>query len=295
VSRRVLVTGASGFIGGHLCRHLLTAGWQVRAQGRRPQGPADCDYRRCDLLSTEVGELLRGVDAVVHLANAAHARQPDTTLLQRLNVDTTQRLAQAAVPMGLTFVYLSTAKVLGESGHFDDTSPATPIDAYARSKHAAEQMLAGLPKLAAVVLRPPLVYGPGVGANFARLARLAASGWPLPLGALTARRSLIHVNDLCTAITMLLTRPLPGHWLLSGPDAPTVPELLTALAQAQRRHCPLLPIPPKPLAIIARACGRHEDWRRIAEPFVLRATALTAASGWQPHIRLAEGLEDMFR
>ena len=295
MSRLVLVTGASGFIGGHLCRHLIAAGWQVRAQGRRAQGPPGCDYRRLDLLTADPAELLASVTAIVHLANAAHALNPDATLLTRLNVEATLRLAQAAVPMGLTFVYLSTAKVLGERGHFDDASPATPVDAYARSKHAAEQALSALPELNLIVLRPPLVYGPGVGGNFARLARLAASGWPLPFGALTARRSLIHVDDLCAAILNLLPRPLPGRWLLSGPEAPTVPELLTALARAQGGRCRLLRFPTGPLGLIARALGRHEDWRRLAEPFVLQAEAFAAASSWQPRLNLAAGLQGVFR
>lgn len=290
---RVLVLGATGFIGGHLCRHLLAQGWSVIAQGRRAQGPPGCLYRRADLLTADPVPLLSDVDAVVHLANFAHAGLPDPALLERLNVQATFRLAHCAVPMGLTFIYLSSAKVLGESGYFDDASPDAPLDAYALSKQAAERALLNLPGLDPIILRPPLVYGPGVGANFARLARLAASPLPLPLAGLTARRSLIHIDDLCSAIVTLLAGPRPGRWLLSGQDAPTVPELLKVLAQAQDRPAQLFALPSHWLGYLARALGREADWQRLSEPFVLRAEALTAASGWRPRITLAEGMKNL--
>ena len=231
---RVLVTGATGFIGRALCADFTGSGWQVTAG---------------DLRQPRWEEALRGIDAIVYLAGVAHTRASEA-LYEEVNVAATERLALAATRAGVRrFVFVSSIKVNGEATPpdrpFRATDAPAPQDAYGRSKWRAEQSLAQVPGLDVVVVRPPLVYGPGVRANFLRLLRLVDTGLPLPFGSIRNRRSLIFLGNLVSLLRRCAEHPgAAGKTFLAadGEDLST-PELVRRMGAALGRAPRLLPFP----------------------------------------------------
>lgn len=244
---RVLVTGAGGFIGSHLCPALAAAGHELRAS---------------------VG----GCDAVVHLANIAHA-SASAADLHRVNVEGTIAQARSALAAGARrFVYLSSIKA------------ARPDDAYGRAKSIAEQALLQQEGLEAVILRPPLVYGPCVKANFLALMRAIDRGWPLPLASIENRRSLIYVGNLVDAILRCLDGPAQGRTYVVSDGAPvSTPELCRAIGRALGRPARLFPFPPA-LLRLAPAIARLAQSREADD------RAIRAELGWQPPFSFEQGL-----
>ena len=229
---RVLVTGASGFVGSALVPALAARGHEVRA------------LRRGE-------ELPEGFEALVHLANIAHGSAPAGEL-EKVNVEGTRALARQAAARGIRrFVYLSSIKASGEwtgTRPFDGSEAPAPEDAYGRSKLAAERALAEVgasTKLETVVLRPPLVYGPGVKANFLALLRAVARGWPLPLASVRNARSLVYVGNLVDAIARCIEEPrAAGRTYVVSDGAPcSIPELCRAIGAALGRPARLVPFP----------------------------------------------------
>lgn len=244
---RILVTGASGFIGSHLCPALVAAGHQLRAS-------------------------VEGCDAVVHLANIAHtsARPAD---LHRVNVAGTRAQAQAAIAAGARrFVYLSSIKA------------AQPEDAYGRAKADAEQALLRLEGLEAVILRPPLVYGPRVKANFLALMRAIDRGWPMPLASIRNRRSLVYVGNLADAILRCIEGRMVRKVYAVSDGAPvSTPDLCRALGRALGRPARLWPFPP---ALLRLAPGLA----RLAESLEVDDRAIREELGWRAPISFDEGM-----
>lgn len=305
---RVLVTGAGGFIGRALLPLLLDGGMAVRAALRRGPGP-NFDAR-VEVVpvgdigpATEWSAALAGVDAVVHLAARVHvmddAAADPLAAYRETNTRGTLRLAEAAAAAGVRrFVFLSTVKVNGESTAperpFRETDAPAPTDPYAVSKAEAERGLLAMAGggFEPVVLRPPLVYGPGVGANFLRLLRLADRALPLPLASVANRRSMIYVGNLASAIVAALGAPgLGGRVFLvaDGEDVST-PELWRRLAAALGRPSRLWPCPVPLLRLLAALTGRGAEMERLTGSLAVDANALRAAAGWIPPVRLAEGL-----
>ncbi len=303
---RVLITGAAGFIGRGLQPVLERAGWVVCASSRRaPAGPGwvrvgelgpDTDWRAA----------LAGCDAVVHLAARVHVlreSESDAVSAYRIaNVAGTERLARQAARAGVRrLVYLSSIKVNGEA-----TTPGRPFrghdsprpqDAYGESKWAAEQALARVGRetgLEWVVLRPPLVYGPGVGANFLRLMEWVRRGWPLPLGGVDNRRSLVGVANLADAVARCLTEPrAAGRVYLpaDGEDVSTA-ELIRRLATRMGRPARLMPWPPAWLEGMGRLLGRGSEVSRLTGSLCVDPGPLRDELGWQPVQSLDAGLAD---
>ncbi|MGD9952522.1 MAG: NAD-dependent epimerase/dehydratase family protein [Burkholderiales bacterium] len=244
---RIHVTGAGGFIGGHLCPALAAAGHELHAT-------------------------LEGADAVVHLANIAHTAASPADL-HRVNVQGTLATAQAAVAAGARrFVYLSSLKA------------AAPADAYGRAKAIAEQGLLGLEGLEPVILRPPLVYGPRVKANFLSLLRAIDRGWWLPLASVANRRSFLYVENLADAVLRCLEAPVAAKPYALADGAPiSTPELCRAIARALGRPARLLPFPPPLLRLVPRTA-------RLVESQVADDRELREALGWTPPFDMAEGL-----
>ncbi len=244
---RILLTGASGFIGSHLCPALAAAGHELRAT-------------------------VDGCDAVVHLANIAHTSASPREL-HRVNVEGTLAQARAALGAGARrFVYLSSLKA------------AQPDDAYGRAKSIAEQALLQLEGLEPVILRPPLVYGPGVKANFLALMRAVDRGWPLPLASIRNRRSLIYVGNLVDAILRCLEGPaVRKTYAVSDGTSVSTPQVCRALARALGRPARLWPFPPALLRLapgLARLVASQEaDDRAIRDEL-----------GWRAPFTFDEGL-----
>lgn len=288
---RVLVTGATGFVGRPLVRALASAGFAVRAAGRtapRFEDTAIEAVAHGDLGASIAWEpLVAGVDAVVHLAGIAHTGDDiaDATY-DRVNHRATAELAAAARRAGVQrFVLLSSIRA--QSGPSADhvlteTDAPHPTDAYGRSKLAAEAAVRGA-DVAYTILRPVLIYGPGAKGNLAALARLTALPIPLPFGALSARRSLLCLDNLVSAVHFVLTTPSTANetFIVCDPEPVTVTEILTAYRAGFGRPRALLPVPPALLAAVARMIGRGELWARLSGDLVADPAKLIAA-GWRP-------------
>lgn len=300
---RILLTGASGFVGPHVVAALLQAGYRLRLAQRRPgAAPEGVETVVTGDLSAPADwtAALAGVDHVVHMAGLAHAGPGlDEELYRRINTQATLELAGAAASAGVKrFVYLSSIKAL--SGAFDgqplseDAEPA-PTDPYGRSKLAAEHGLGRL-DLDWVALRPVLVYGPGVKANMAALLRLARSPLPLPLGGLHASRSLLAVENLADAILFALAPACPARqaYTVSDPEPISVADMLTAMRAGLGRSPGLLPVPEALLRAMARLAGREETFLKLAGSLVARPERLLSA-GWRPPAETKAALAELAR
>jgi UDP-glucose 4-epimerase len=294
----VLVTGASGFVGRAVCRRLLAAGYAVRALHGRHPAPAGTEALQVDLAAgADWPGLVAGAAAVVHLAGMAHVPVGAAVrgTVWRVNVTATEEIARAAAAAGARLVFVSSAKVLGATGSFDDAAPPRPPDLYAASKWAAEQTLAAVPGLDYVILRPPLVYGPGVGANFRKLLKLMDTGLPLPFAAVAARRSLIGVDNLADAIRCCLAAAEPerrAYLVADDGAAPTLTDLLRAIAAALGRPARLFPVPVPLLAAVARLGGQGGLIERLFADLVVDDSEFRIAYGWQTPSSFAQGLAE---
>lgn len=307
---KILITGATGFVGRNLSdflrpRHGLRLA--VRDPQRRQGVHAADEVVTVGAIGgeTDWSAALAGVEGVVHLANRAHVmRETAADPLQAfrtVNVDGTRRLAEQSASAGVRrLVYLSSVKVLGESTPerpFDESSQPAPEDAYGQSKLEAEQALRGVAAktgLEVVVLRPPLVYGPGVGANFLRLMRLVARGLPLPLGAVRNRRSLIHVRNLASAIEVCLTheRAAGQTFLVSDGEAFSTARLISMLAAGFGVADRSWPLPPGLLRFAAQCTGLEAQASRLLDSLVVDDAAIRRELGWVPPLSAADAVRD---
>ena len=294
-----MITGVGGFVGRALAAALTAAGHVVSGTSRSDSTKVEgVSVHRIPDIGGDVewSPLLDGIDAVVHLAAQVHAATDEATHV-RVHVDGTRRLARAAVVAGVRrFVFLSTVKVHGE-----ETAPGTsvteaddpqPVDAYGRCKWEAERMLAGLAGIETVILRPPLVYGPGAGANFAALMRLCASGLPLPFAAIDNRRSVIHIGNLVDAIGLVLTAAAAagGTFLLSDGEPVSTPALVRGIAAALGRPARLFALPPGWLRVGAALVGRGAEAARLTGSLVVDDSLIRARLDWRPPYTMADGL-----
>jgi UDP-glucose 4-epimerase len=301
---KVLVTGATGFVGSALRARLAASGVEVVPAVRSMSGlPHEVAVGNLDA-STDWQSALTGCDAVVHLAARVHVMD-DTAhnplaLYRATNLDATLNLARQAAQAGVKrFVFISTIKVNGEGrdAPYRETDVPAPEDAYAISKWEAEQ---GLQRIAAdtglevVILRPPLVYGPGVGANFLRLMQTVQKGWPLPLGAVRNRRSLLYLGNFVDAIRLCVEHPAAAGqtFLLDDGEAVSTPQLIRALARAMGRPARLLPVPVGVLELAGTLLGRREAVARLTGSLFVDGSAIRSRLGWVPPYTLEQGLAE---
>ena len=303
---RVLVTGASGFVGVALCRALLERGHAVRAAVRRAGAldvPSEAQQVQVGDLASEFDRrgLLEGMDVVVHLAAIAHRGAPEADIL-RANVDATTRLAEAAVGSVRRFVFMSSIKVHGEDsgeGAYAETSPMRPKDAYGRAKADAERLLgdlAGGGRIEVALIRPPLVYGPGVKANFLSLLRWVDSGVPLPLASVRNRRRLIYVGNLADATVRCVEHPeASGAFLVGDDEIVSTPELLSRTARALGRPARMFPFPPEVLRLAGALAGRSDAVLRLTGNLVGDTSRARQVLAWRPRFTLDQGLAETAR
>lgn len=231
---------------------------------------------------------LRGVDAVVHLAAIAHARGVAADRLQDVNRDLPIAIGRACADAGVHLVFLSSAKVHGEeSGDapFHESSAFAPADDYASAKADAENALRAIARLRCTTLRPPLVYGPGVKANFLALMRAIAQGWPLPLSRVENRRSLVFVENLADAIRRCVEAPqrVGGTFLVSDGMPLSTPALCQKLAASLGVAVRCLPIPVSWLEQI-------HALRKLTRSFEINDRAIRSGLGWVPPVTTDEGI-----
>jgi len=303
---RVLVTGASGFVGAALCRALLARGHAVRAGVRRRSAPAAelppglTEILVPDLAAEDLDwrALVEGVDAVAHLAAIAHRTAPEAEL-RRVNVDATVRLADAARGFARRFVFMSSVKVHGDDsgeGAYSETDPTRPQDAYGRSKLDAERLLGELGArggMEIALLRPPLVYGPGVKGNFLRLLQWIDSGLPIPLAAVRNRRNLIYVGNLADAVVRCIEHPRSlGPFLFGDAEIVSTAELVLRAARALGRPARLVSVPPGLLRFAGWVTGRSEEVRRLTGNLVTDTSKARHLLDWQAPYTLDQGLAE---
>lgn len=305
----VLVTGANGFVGLHLCVRLAAAGCVVNAAVRRESNslaaaaPGVRIFRVGDIgPDTDLRAALDGVDTVVHLAARAHVmwdRAADPIdAYRRINVTGSECVAQAAAAAGARrLIYMSSVKVNGEAtfgAPLRESDPPAPLDAYGRSKWEAEQALGRIAAetgLALTVLRPPLIYGPGVKGNIARLLRWLERGLPLPLESIANRRSLIYVQNLIDAILAVMRHPAPaGTYLVSDGQDLSTPEMIRALARGLDKAPRLLPFPPALLRLAGACTGQRDAVGHMLGSLQIDASKITADLGWRPAHAAEPGL-----
>ena len=288
----VLVTGASGFIGRATVAALARKGHAVRAASRRlPDGPSlpGVESVRHPDLSRPVdwGPLLDGIEQVIHLAGIAHTGNAGADVYDQVNRRATAELAAAAAAADVRqFVFVSSirAQTGPAAGHLlTERDMAAPTDDYGRSKLAAEAEVraAGVPF---TILRPVLLYGPGVKGNFALLLRLADTSWPLPIKNFAGRRSLLGIGNFLSALDFVLATPatIGETYIVADPGIPPrLPDLIATLRAAQGRRPRILPMPQSFAEIPLRLIGRAGLWERIGGD--LRADpAKLIAAGWRP-------------
>lgn len=306
----ILVTGASGFVGKPLCEGLFAAGWRVRAAVR--ESAAKVALTAC-CESIEVGEIgpqtswgqaLAGIDAVVHLAARVHVMldmAADPLIAHRqVNTEGTLILARQAAVHGIRrFVYVSSIKVNGEATQPDmpftgDEIPA-PVDAYAVSKREAEDGLRKVGEetgMEVVIIRPPLVYGPGVKANFRSMMQWLHKGVPLPLGAIHNRRSLVALDNLMDLIVTCIDHPAAANktFLVSDGEDLSTTELLRRMGLALGRPARLMPIPAFLLGAGAVLLGRRDMAQRLCGSLLVDISKARTLLGWTPPVSVDESL-----
>jgi nucleoside-diphosphate-sugar epimerase len=253
----------------------------------------------------ELGAALKGVDAIVHLAARVHvmrdAAGDPLAEHRRVNTEATLSLATAAARHGVKrFVFLSSVKVNGErttTEPFSERDAPAPADPYGISKWEAERGLAGIAAatgLELVVLRPPLVYGPGVKGNFRRLLRLVRSGVPLPLASVSNSRSMIYVGNLAGAIERAarVEPAVRGTFLVSDDADLSTPQLVRMIGAAMGRPARLFAAPPAMLVALGRALGKGDDVMRMIESLRVDCSGIKQQLQWIVPFTVEQGLKE---
>lgn len=299
----IAVTGANGFVGGALVERLRHDGATVRALVRHAVGPQQIGVGAIGL-ETDWTQALGGIDCVVHCAAHVHQMGPASTTgedaYHRINTEGTVRLATEAARLGVRrLVFVSSVKVMGEASppgrpwRVSDTPH--PADPYGRSKWAAERALweiSGRTGLEVVVVRPPLVYGPGVKANFLSLMRAIRRGWPLPLGAIRNRRSLVALDNLTDLLTLCTQAPQAAgqtFFVSDGEDLSTC-ALARAMARAMGRRALLLPVPPAWLRQAGRITGKGAAVDRLLGDLQVDIGHTIDRLNWRPPLTVEQAL-----
>lgn len=305
----ILVTGANGFVGRHLCQKLLSADYSVRALSRKA---FDHDTRLDLTISpglfdseTIDNQLLCGVQTVIHLAARVHVMH-DTSRdplaeFRKVNVNATLALARQSAQAGVKrFIFLSSVKVNGEhtpAGHpFKETDAPNPLDAYGISKLQAEQ---GLLKIAdetgmeLVIIRPPLIYGPGVKANFASMINIIRRGIPLPLGAIHNLRSFVYLGNLLDIMMLCISHPAAANQVFFVSDDQNISTtgLLQACAHAMGVPSRLVPLPKKFLNCMLCIVGKKNIAQRLCGNLQVDISKAKALLGWTPPFTFEDGLK----
>ena len=312
---KLLVTGATGFVGNALVNSLAVGTrYALRASVRRADihFPENVEVVTVNdlTLATDWAAALSGMDVVVHAAARVHIMNESSAdplaEFRRVNVDGTLHLARQAIKSGVRrFVFISSIKVNGEATvvgrPFTADDAPNPVDPYGISKHEAEialQALAAESDLEIVIIRPVLVYGPGVKANFASMMRWLDKGIPLPLGALTAnRRSMVALDNLVDLIKICLHHPAAANqvFLVSDGESLSTTALLRRTATALGKPARLIPVPTWLLTCGARMLGKSSIGQRLCGSLEVDIVKTSTLLGWQPPVDVDTALRQTVR
>jgi nucleoside-diphosphate-sugar epimerase len=302
--KKLALTGSSGFVGGALMRRLLASGTRLLTIGHRAGPGIHTTYDRLQTANADAS-LLGDCDVVVHAGARVHVMHEDHqnphAIYRRANVENTIAFAQRSAATGVRrFVFVSSVKVNGESTatglSFNASDTAAPQDPYGISKMEAEQ---GLRQIAAdtgmevVIVRPPLVYGPGVKANFAALMRAVQRGIPLPLASVTQnRRSFVALDNLVDLLIICIDHPAAANqtFLVSDGEDLSTADLLRRLGRAMDKPARLFPVPPPLLQLGANLLGKGGMAQRLLGNLQVDISHTRNTLNWTPPISVDEGL-----
>ncbi|MDZ4301867.1 MAG: SDR family oxidoreductase [Pseudomonas sp.] len=299
----IAVTGANGFVGRALCARLASEGLAYRPLLRRASAPGD--WAVGDIgPDTDWSSAMKGVRCVVHCAARVHLLQDSAAspleAYRAVNVQGSRRLAEQAAAAGVKrLVFLSSIKVNGEhtvpGQAFAASDTPAPQDAYGQSKWEAEMALTEVARdtgLELVVVRPPLVYGPGVRANFLRLMNWVARGVPLPLAQVNNRRSLVALDNLVDLLLLCTHHPKASGqtWMVSDGHDLSTPDLVRAIGHAMGRPARLFGVPPSLLRLGGQLSGRGAEIDRLLGSLQVNAVPTLRALDWRPPLSVEQGL-----
>ena len=313
--KKILVTGSTGFVGKVLVKYLLKKGYDVRAAIHNDIDTLNSDINvekvNYDLVSddNDYNRLLTGIDIVIHLAAIAHQldinHEEHKELYEKANNLAVKKLAEAAVEYGVQrFIFISTIKINGENNNYNESNKISafmendkpnPTDPYALSKYRAELAVRNIcyeSHMEYVILRPTIIFGPGIKANFLNLINLINKGFPLPLASVNNRRSLIYVDNLCHAISTCVSHPNAANslYLIKDTDCSIV-DLIKTIAHALNKSPVLLPFPLPLLKICGYLTGRKKQIDKLTESLLVDNSLIKDKIEWMPLISFTEGIE----
>ena len=319
--RNLLITGATGFIGRDITREACRVGFHVSVMVRSHTEimPAAVNqivvgdlqqFTKEEAITLESNRLLlsamQNVDVVIHTAARAHVMREEhddpAAIYHLMNVALTEKLALAAADAGVKrFVFISSIKVNGEASTepFTEADVPAPEDDYGRSKWLAEQCLTEIGQrtgMEIVILRPPLIYGPGVKGNFASLIKLIRKSIPLPFGAIHNKRSLLALDNLVSAILLVSEHPAAANqaFLLADDEDVSTTELIKLIAQSQGKKARLIPVPVSWMTFAARLFGKKSVADRLFGSLQIDASKIRQTLGWKPVITMPRQLAKIF-
>lgn len=306
---KILITGSNGFLGQYLCQFLAEKNYSILAQTRKAQTFAlpNISNINFDLNDNLHNIDLSQVEVIIHCAGRAHIMNETSTspldAYRQTNVQGTLNLAKKAVQSGVKrFIYLSSIKVNGEETRETPFKPDDLFksnDPYGVSKYEAEQELLELAKnakLEVVIIRPVLIYGPHVKANFKNMINLANKKIPLPIGCLDNKRSIVSVYNLADLIEVCLTHPNAKNeiFLVSDQDDISVKQLFEKLAHYQNNKLMILPIPKKLISLLATLVGKGAMASRLCSELVVDTSKNTALLDWRAPYSVDDSLARIF-
>lgn len=307
---RILITGATGFVGRMLTKRLLCTNDQIIGTLLESEQPADLETGVTPVRVSPLGAdtdwqaALHEVNTIIHLAARVHIMNETSsdplTEFRAVNVAGTERLAREAVKAGVKrLVFISSIKVNGEetSTPYRADSAPLPSDPYGISKLEAEQALRRIETetgLEVVVVRPTLVYGPGVKANFLKMIATVHKGIPLPLASINNRRSLIYVGNLVDALALCAVHPAAAGktYLVSDGDDVSTPELIRRTAEALGVKPVLVPFPPALMRLAGRITGKSSAVNRLLGSLAVDSSGIRRELGWKPPFTMKQGLSE---
>jgi len=306
---KVLVTGATGFVGTHLVHHLAERGYMIRGVSRKEVSPFPeiNNYEHAkiqDVYSAEAWQpLLAEVDVVVHLIAKTHSSDSsDLKALpdyRHINVDITKALLDASIAAGVKkFIYLSSIKAVGEETPIDEPfteeSPCNPVDSYGISKREAEELIQKYEgKIDTVIFRPPMIYGPGVKGNFLRLLKAVDRGLPLPFGMIENARSMLYVENLTDAIlTCLQSEKAAGQiYHVADKETPSTKQIMVEMGRQLGKKSRLVPVPKALLRQIGILTGKAPEIDKLTSSLTISNKKILRKLVWEPKYSMRTGFE----